>query len=502
MITPDLLSTGIRRFPERRCVVEGGRSHTFAQTHERAARLAEALREHGVGRRDRVAILAMNELEYTEVVVGCMRAGATLVPLNYRLAVPELQFVIDDSGASLLIAGPGLSEPAAALGVPTWQLQETYEEALAAAHVPDLDDLPAPQRSEDPVQILYTSGTTGRPKGAVLTAAGLHARINTFAVETGVAADGVLVQALPMFHIAAQVAFPFAYVGGTSVMVRAFDPVAVLAAIAENAATHVLLVPTMINAICAHPAAASADLSSLRRVVYGASPIAPEVLRGALRTFGCEFHQFYGMTETFAITMLRPKDHAITERLPSAGTDALGIQSRVVDADERPVAAGTVGEILARGPQLMTGYWENPEATADALRGGWMHTGDLGYVSPDDGYLYVVDRVKDVVVSGGENVYPREVEDVLFEHPGVHEAAVIGIPHERWGEQVHAVVVAKPGAALTSDALLHHCRGRLAGYKIPKSVEFVAELPRNAPGKVLKTELRAQHWSAQPRKVG
>jgi acyl-CoA synthetase (AMP-forming)/AMP-acid ligase II len=505
MVVPDLLSAGVRRFPTKACVVEGDRSHSFTRTHERAARLARALGEHGVRPGDRVAILAMNELEYTEVLVGCMRAGAALVPLNYRFAAPELEFVLENSGASLLICGPGLADAAAQLRLPTWQLGGSYEEALGAAAAGARDgDAPAPQDAGAAVQILYTSGTTGRPKGAVLTAAGLHARLNMFAVETGVSADGVLVQALPMFHIAAHVAFPFTYVGGTSVMIRAFDPIAVLDAITRNAATHLLLVPTLINAINAHPATGAADLRSLRRVVYGASPIAPEVLRAGLSTFGCEFHQFYGMTETFAITMLRPADHdpSDTARLASAGTDALGIQSRVVDGDGNPVEPGTVGEIVARGPTVMTGYWGDPKASADALRGGWMHTGDLGYISPEDGYLHVVDRVKDMVVTGGENVYPREVEDVLFEHPAIYEAAVIGIPHDRWGEQVHAVVVAHPGRALTETDVVEHCRGRLAGYKIPKSVEFVAELPRNAPGKVLKTELRERHWAARSRQVG
>jgi acyl-CoA synthetase (AMP-forming)/AMP-acid ligase II len=503
MLIEDLLAAGVRRFPDRACVVESARSHTFAQTDERAARLADALAGHGIGAGDRVALLAMNELEYTEILVGVNRVGATLVPLNYRLAVPELRFIAENSDPALVIHGPGLESAAAAVGRPTWHLGDTghgesYEQALAAA-TPQLELSSRP--ASEAVQILYTSGTTGRPKGAVLSRGALYARVNTCVVETAAGADSVFVQPLPMFHIAAHVSWAFTYVGATCVSARAFDPQSVLDAVAANSATHLMLVPAMINALCAHPGAGSAALSSLQMVLYGASPIAPELLRRAIGTFCCAFQQFYGMTETFAITMLRSRDHdPAGGLLASAGTDAVGIRSRVVDGEDRELPAGGVGEIVARGPHLMSRYWRNQEATEAALGGGWMHTGDLGYVS-EDGYLHVVDRVKDMVVSGGENVYPREVEDVLAEHRDIYEAAVIGIPHERWGEQVHAIVVPRPGVELTEAGVIEHCRGRLAGYKIPKSVTVVGELPRNAAGKVLKAELRAPYWTDHVRAV-
>jgi acyl-CoA synthetase (AMP-forming)/AMP-acid ligase II len=242
----------------------------------------------------------------------------------------------------------------------------------------------------------------------------------------------------------------------------------------------------------------------VRNELYGASPIAPEVLRRAIEVFGCDFVQFFGMTETSGCTLLRAADHdpvRFPERLASAGTDTVSFETRVVDAHDVELPPGEVGEIVTRGPAVMTGYWNQPEATADALRNGWMHTGDLGYRAAD-GYLYVTDRLKDMIVSGGENVYPREVEDVLFEHPDVLDAAVIGVPDERWGERVHAVVCLRPGRALDDAAVQRFCRERLAAYKCPRSVAFVDELPRNVTGKVLKRELRAAHWPVGGRSIG
>lgn len=500
MEIPDLLSNAVKRFPERRCVAQGDRSRTFAEVDDRANRVAAALREWGVRPGDRVALLAFNELEYLETQVGAMRAEAVLVPLNYRLAVPELAYIITDCEPSLLISGPGLEGTAEELSVErAWHLGDrgpgvSYDEVVGAV-------APTPRplglRSDVAMSILYTSGTSGRPKGAVISNAALWARVNMFGLEVGMGPRDVFVQALPMFHIASNLAYGFTYQGASTVLMRQFDPAEAVSCLERERASHVLLVPTMINMLCNEPTLDNVDLDALRMVLYGASSIPPEVLRRAMDRLGCDFLQFYGMTETAGATLLRPPDHdpqRHPELLPSAGTDSLSMEAEVVDADDTPLPAGEVGEIVTRGPCLMDGYWNAPEQTKEALRNGWMHTGDLGYRS-EAGYVFVTDRVKDMIVTGGENVYPREVEDVLYEHPDVLEAAVIGVPNEQWGEAVHAVVVPREAKVDPADVSAH-CRAQLAGYKVPKSVELVDELPKNPTGKILKRVLRDSYWAA------
>jgi acyl-CoA synthetase (AMP-forming)/AMP-acid ligase II len=470
---PDLVRNPARRFPDRTCVREGARALSFREVDARADRLAAGLQGRGVKPGDRVAILAFNELEYLEIQVGVQRAHAILVPLNYRLSVPELVHIMGKCGARVLIYGPGLAEAAQELDVAMlFRLGaegrgEPYDDLLDEA-----DPGPPDQQGLDPaapVNILYTSGTTGRPKGAVLTNLGFFARSAALALDIAAPPGSVFLQTLPMFHIEA-----------------------VVEMLHTHAVTHVLLVPATINVINHHPGIDEERFPHLEMVIYGASPIAPEVLRRALTVFGCGFFQLYGMTETCACSILRPDAHDPELRaglLASAGTDALTFETLVVDVEDRPCPVGTVGEIVTRGPAVMSGYWDDPEESAAALRGGWMHTGDLGYRS-EDGYLYVTDRLKDMIITGGENVYPREIEDVLFAHEAVREAAVIGVPDEEWGERVHAIVVRQPGGTISEDDLIAYCRVHLARYKCPKSVEFAAALPKNATGKILKKELR------------
>jgi acyl-CoA synthetase (AMP-forming)/AMP-acid ligase II len=504
LTVPDLLQYGATLHPARLAVVTSERSLTFAGVDERASRLASYLRERGVGPGDRVGLLAMNEAEYLEVLVACQRLGAISVPLNFRLAVPELAFICADSDPQVLVHGPGFAPSAGALGIAqVIGFGPEYEAALAAT-------APVPERpliaAAAPSTILYTSGTTGRPNGAVISNQALWARISSNVFEYRISADDVFLQALPLFHIASNVTSSYTAVGATNVLVRQFDPGTVLDLVTRHRVTAALLVPTMINMVVNHPDVEAADLSSLHTVAYGASPIPPAVLERALHRIDAGFVQLFGMTETSGCTVLRRSDHdpvRFPQRLAAAGTEAWGYEVRVVDDDDRDVAAGAVGEVICRGPAMMDGYWNAPEATTAALRGGWMHTGDLGY-RDGDGYLYVTDRKKDMVVSGGENVYPREVEDVLFSHPAVLDAAVIGVRDERWGERVHAVVVRRPGpefASVTDHDVMSFARERLAGYKLPRSLEWVSELPRNATGKVLKTELRARHWHGRERGV-
>lgn len=505
VLVPDLLTNAVTRFPDRPAVVEGDRQISFRDLDDRASRLAQAFADRGLREGDRVALLAENQLEYVEIQVAAQRAGVVPVPLNYRLAVPELAYIVGDCGPQLLIHGDGYDQTAGALDVrAAWHLGSdgvgtAYDDVLAAA-------TPAPRqplRHDGASSILYTSGTTGRPKGAILSNGALWSRVNMFGLEIAMRPEDVFVQPLPMFHMAVHVSYAFTYRGATNVLVRAFEPATTIGLLEEHAASHVLLVPTMINLIAQDPTIDAADLDQLRMVLYGASPISPEVLRRAMVALRCDFLQFYGMTETAGSSLLRPSDHDPSnhpERLASAGTDSLSFETRIVTQDGRDAAVGEVGEILSRGPSVMDGYWNDPQATMEALEGGWMHTGDLGYRS-EDGYLYVTDRLKDMIVSGGENIYPREVEDALYEYDGVLEAAVVGIPSDRWGEAVHALVVVRPGAELDPDEVRAHCRARLAAYKVPKSLEVVDELPKNATGKILKRVIRDRFWAGHDRRI-
>jgi acyl-CoA synthetase (AMP-forming)/AMP-acid ligase II len=507
MRVPDLLANAVERFPERPCVIEGEGSLSFAAADGRADRLAQAFAGHGLRPGDRVALLAKSELEYLEIQVASQRAGLILVPLNQRLATPELRAILSNCEPALLIHGPGYAETAAELGLPvTWHLKDegvgdAYEAVLrgfepTGAHV-RLD-------AQLPCSILYTSGTTGRSKGAVTSNGALWAHVNLMALEIGMRPGDSFLFPIPLFHVSSAVAYAFAYRGCTVVLMRDFDPAGAVAAMARHRTSHAVFVPTMIGRVVEELGAHAADLPALRLVLYGGSAISPELLRRALATLGCDFLQGYGLTEALNAAMLRTDEHdpdGRPELLASAGKATISYEVRVVDTGGRELPAGEVGELVIRGPGVMDGYWNAPEDTARALRGGWLHTGDLGHRS-DDGYLYITDRLKDVIVSGGENVYSREVEDALSEHPGVLEVAVIGIPSARWGEAVHGVVVPRPGARLDPDELLASCRGRLAGYKLPKSVEVVDDLPKNASGKILKREIRDAYWRETERAVG
>ncbi len=486
---PDLLGLGVRRHPERTCVVVDDRALTFAQVDDRAARLAGHLAARGVGPGARVALLSFNEPEFVELRVGTQRAGAILVPLNYRLAAAELAAILDDCRPDLLVLGPGLEELARDLPAPAvLRLGAEYEAALGtAAPAPVPPSLPG-----DAIGLMsYTSGTTGRPKGVMLSNAALHATTVAMGHEIGSHADATFLASTPLFHIGHTVGFSFTYLGATTRQLRKFEVDAFVELLRDGAFTHAQLVPAMIHAILER--APDVRPTRLRRVLYGAAPMPPELARRVIEHWGCELVNGYGSTEAMGICMLSPAEHdpvGAPELLASVGRASAGMTARVVDDAGAEVGPGVVGEIVARGPNVMSGYWDNPEATADALRDGWMHTGDLGYRDAA-GYLYLVDRRNDKIVTGGENVYPSEVEHVLGAHPEVLEAAVIGVPDEHWGEAVVAVVVVRDRAAISEDALREHCRASLAGYKVPKAIRFADEVPRTATGKLLRRELRA-----------
>jgi fatty-acyl-CoA synthase len=518
----DYLDYHAREHGERTCIAAGTRQLDFAGARREADRFARALAASGIRKGDRFAFLAKNCLEYPIAYLGASKAGAVPVPLNYRLAPPELAWIANDAEAKLLIARGELVDAIdAARGElktverfvsldaparPGWRDHAAWlaERGGSGEGPPDVEIGP-----DDVLYQMYTSGTTGHPKGARLT----HRAVLTNLQQQQVAfdivpGDRVLVVA-PLYHAAAGITFMGNLVFGcTSVLHEDFDPRAVVRALSEEEIARVTLVPAMIQAsLVLVPDVAERRYEKLRIIVYGASPIAADVLRRAMQVFRCDFAQAYGMTETTAVlTVLSPEDHrrALAGRedlLLSAGRAVVGTELRIVDEQDQPVANGAIGEICARGGQLMQDYWNLPEASAKALRGGWMHTGDAGILDAD-GYLHIQDRVKDMIVSGGENVYPREVENVLFAHAAVADVAVIGVPDERWGEAVKAIVVLREGQSATAEELMDFCRGRLGGYKRPRSVDFASALPRNASGKVLKKDLREKYWTGHRRRVG
>jgi fatty-acyl-CoA synthase len=517
MLVQDWLHYHARRRPHACFAVDGDRRLSWAQAQAAVRRIANALVGADVAPGDRIAFLARNCLEYPLLYYGAFEAGAVPVTLNFRLAPPEWRFILEDAGVRLLVAADeyvdALDGLRADVPVERWLVLgrarpgwDAFDDWTTAASGAPLDFRPSP---DDDLYQMYTSGTTGRPKGAVLTQRAIVDHLHQLALAMPLHPGERQLTVMPLFHAGMAIGLYNAVAGGAELVIHeAFEPERVVRAMSEQGIAVASLVPAMIQACCALvPDVADRAYDSLRLMVYGASPIAESTLTRALEVCGCEFGQGYGMTETAScVTFLLPGDHrrALAGRpdlLLSAGRPVLGTEVRVVDEHDRPMASGELGEIAARGPQLMRGYWNMPEETSEVLRGGWMHTGDAG-IFDDEGYLYVRDRVKDMIVSGGENVYPREIEQVLFQHPAVADAAVIGVPDERWGETVRAVVVLRPGAEASPDALMEFCRGRIADYKRPRSVTFLDELPRNPSGKVLKRELRAAAWAGRRRLVG
>ncbi len=480
----------------------GARSLTYAELDDRSNRLAQALLSAGVRAGDRVAHLDRTAPEIVELLFATSKIGAVTVPLNWRLAPAELETIVADAGAGVMIAGPSYREMAREIaGAVSQRLEvigtgEDYEQRLQVA--PAVDPGHRGAASDVAVQ-MYTSGTTGLPKGVLTTqrnlaAAYLSADVWLFDSRS------VSLTPLPMFHIGG---IGWAYLGlvngATTILVSEFDAAQVIDLLERERVTNAVFVPTILQMLAAVPGAAERDYSSLRSITYGASPITTPVLRAALRTFRCPLFGVYGLTETTGgVIQLRPEDHdaagARQHLLRSAGHPLPWVEMRIVD----PVhgcdcEAGAVGEVWLRAPNVMGGYYNRPAATTAALTpDGWLRTGDGGY-RDEEGYLFLTDRIKDMIVSGGENIYPIEVEEVISQHPAVVEVAVIGVPDERWGETVKALVVLAPGAAVETDELVAFARERLAGYKLPRSVEFVAELPHSPAGKVLKRELRARY---------
>ncbi|MGC5617220.1 acyl-CoA synthetase [Georgenia sp. Z1491] len=504
---------GIGSWPRRRlkstadkvAVTFEGRSFTYADVEERSRRLAGALRDAGVERGDRVAYVGFNHPTLLETFFATAQLGAVWVIVNARLAAPEVEFILGDSGAKVVVFGRDHHEHARRLAhlgqVGTWLQVDAgeevldlegadargYEATLAAAGTDLIDE---PVTWDDPAMIMYTSGTTGRPKGATHTHGSLSMQYYNSLVDMDIASSDVTLSMAPLFHVAGlnMLTMPTFLKGGTIVVQAGFDAAAVLSTIESERVTSMFAVPAMMDTLAARPEFAGTDLSSLTTVVCGGSPLPDRMLR-TWGERGVQVQQGFGMTETApGIYLLRAED--ALARSGSAGTEHFWTEARIVDPTGRDVGVGEVGEVIAQGPNVMRGYWNRPDATEEVLKDGWYHTGDLGSFDPDR-FLTVRDRLKDMYISGGENIYPAEVENALLDLPGVADAAVIGVPDERWGEVGHAYVVAGEGeGGLDPDLVTRELGERLARYKVPKEIVVVDELPRTATGKLQKHIIR------------
>ncbi|MET0969514.1 MAG: fatty acid--CoA ligase [Tardiphaga sp.] len=495
-----------------------GRSTNYAALDRHASQVANALIALGVGPRERIAYLGKNSDLFLELLTGAVKAQVVTAPVNWRLAGPEIAVIIDDARASVLFVGPKFINLVRGLlpQLPSVQTILTME-----GGAPDWPDFAAwrdaqsdrdPQRpltTDDVAMQLYTSGTTGRPKGAMLS----HRNFLTL-LRIADTADNpdwnvwterdVSLVAMPMFHIGGIGWAVFGlYHGARSVIAREFDPTKVLDEFERHGISKLFLVPAAMQFIVRQPRAREMDFSRLRYILYGASPIPAALLRECISVFGCGFVQMYGMTETTGtIVVLAPEDHVEgRDCMRSAGRALPGVEIAILDGAGQPLPPGEVGEIATRSSSNMVGYWNMPEATVRTLDGdNWLRTGDAGYLD-GDGYLYIHDRIKDMIISGGENIYPAEVESAICDHPDVAEVAVIGVPDETWGEAVKAVVALKPGRHVDAAELIGFARERIATFKSPKSIDFIPALPRNASGKILRRQLRDPYWAGRERQV-
>ena len=517
MLVHHYLEFYARNTPDLPCVSQGGRTVTYGEVDVLANRLAHGFLGLGVAAGQRVAILGENSIEHSVLFMAASKVGAVAVPLNYRLAPAELAFVIADAEVQVLLVLPGLESTLdslreqlpAGIHLLTWGQPDSLDWEGWISQWPDTSPGVAVSDREPFIQ-LYTSGTTGNPKGVVSS----HANILTLTMMNVIATPsrpnrgGAGIVCAPLFHIGgAGSTIAGIYNGQHTLLHRVFDPVEVVNDIEQYPVDAIFMVPAMIMAVLQLPGIEERDFSNLRQIFYGASPISETVLRRAIEVFKCDFVQMYGMTETTGtVVNLSPEDHRRAlegkpELLRSCGRPSVGAQVQVMSPDGEPVPTGEVGEIWVKSDTNMMGYYNLPEATAANLTDGWVHTGDAGYLD-EEGYLYLKDRIKDMVVSGGENIYPVEVENAIAKHEAVADVAVIGVPDDKFGEALLAFVVTKPGADLGVDEMIEFCREKIAGYKIPRQLQVVEELPRNPSGKILKKILREPFWKGRSRDIG
>jgi long-chain acyl-CoA synthetase len=510
----DLLNRNAKTYPDKTAFIFENKRYTFKEVNQRINSLINALASMGVRKGDRVGLLAYNCSQYFEVF-NVAKAGMICVPLNYRSVARELVYLINNSEANTLILEkefidtilPVRNELA---GVKNFicldaavENMASYEQ-LISSFPPDepVDNVEA----DDPCILFYTSGTTGRPKGALHTHKSILAE--AAAVGQNFTPDDIALCVMPFFHVAGSAVYLFpAFASGATVVIhKKFEEVPILKTIEREKITYICLVPAMIIRLLEHPDLDKYDLSSLHTIVYTGAPMPFEALKQGVKRFGKIFVQLLGQTETLNLTMLKKEDHNIegsakeTKRLESVGKPPRAGEVRIIDEQGNDVAVGEAGEIVAKSDRVMKEYWKLPKETAEVMKDGWLHTGDLGRMD-EDGYIYIVDRKKDMIISGGENIYSREVEEVLYAHPAVQEAAVVGIPDEKWGESVKAVIVLRKGMTATEDEIIDFCKERLASYKKPKSVEFWDSLPMTGSGKIMKNEIRDRYWKGYDKKV-
>ena len=520
------LNKALTLFSHREALVDGNKRFTYGEFGQRVANLALSFTNLGLKEGSVVAISSPNGHEFMETYYACAIAGIVLSPLNFRLSVPELSAILADSEASVLIShidfaadaqkiinncpkinhliwigdGAGADTP-----IPSYQFEEFA--GNGTGQMPALPNL----HSNDLAHLYYTSGTTGRPKGVMLTHGNVTFNALGAIAELGLSDADAWLHVAPLFHLAdAWATFAITWVGGKHVFLPQFQSAPTLSTIELEKVSITVLVPTMLNALLNDPLVRDFDYSHLRALITGGSPIAPETVRRISSTFGCEYIQLYGMTETSPwLTISKPttslkqlSEEKLLEIRSRTGRPYIGAEVKVVCNDGTEVQKDNreVGEIIARGPTITPGYWKQPEATAETIKDGWIYTGDLAVVDKD-GYINIVDRKKDMIITGGENVYSTEVEYVLYEHPGVHECAVMGVPDPFWGEAVKAVIVQRPGYSLTEEELVEFAQERLARYKVPRSIDFLTELPKTGSGKIYKKGLREQFWQHREQKV-
>ncbi|MCW2862382.1 MAG: AMP-dependent synthetase [Actinoallomurus sp.] len=483
-----------RKTPHDTAVIHDGTPLTYAGLRDRVVRLAHALRGLGIGPGDRVAYLGFNHPSFLETLFATGMLGGVFVPLNARLTRPEIAYQIEDSGASLLIHAATHADVVDGLPVPRSIALEEYERLPCAR---DGEPIDVPVKLDDPCMIMYTSGTTGRPKGAVLTHGNITWNAVNVLIDHDLIADEVALVSAPLFHTAGlnMLTLPVLLKGGTCVLTAGFDPDATFDLIERYRVTFMFGVPAMFQAVARSPRWAAADLSSLRLLTCGGAPVPPSLI-ARFQERGLTFLQGYGMTEAAPGTLFLDAAHAVT-KAGSAGVPHFFSDVKVVGPDLAEVPPGQPGEVVVKGPHVMPAYWGLPEETAGAFTDGWFRTGDAARLDAD-GYAYIVDRIKDVIISGGENIYPAEVENALLADPDVLECAVIGVPDDRWGETGRAIVVPRDGSDLTAERLLSALAGRIAKYKLPTSVVFTDEIPRNGTGKILKARLRAMYGTESP----
>lgn len=510
----DMINHNAQRHADKTAFIFESKRYTFKQVNQRINSLVNALADSGVGKGDRVGVLAYNCPQYFEVF-GLAKAGRVCVPLNHRSVGRELAYLINNSGTNVLIVESEFVEVVNSI---RHELDSVRSFICLDAEVEDMlnyeelisrfppDEPTDGVEADDPCVLFYTSGTTGRPKGAIHTHKSIlaEARVPHRTLSSG----DVVLCVMPFFHVGGSAAnmIPAFAVGATLVIHKKFDESLVLETIEKERVTYVFLVPTMIIRLLEHPNLMKYDLSSLHTVAYTGAPMPIEALRRGIGLLGEVFVQELGQTETLNMTVLKREEHKLEgspkeiKRLESVGKPVGEGELRIVDEQGQDVPVGEAGEIIARSDRMMKGYWRLPEETAKTIRDGWLHTGDVGRMDKD-GYAYLVDRKKDMIISGGENIYSREVEEVLYMHPGVLEAAVVGVPDEKWGESVKAVVVLKEGTAASEEEIIDFCREHLASYKKPRSVEFWDSLPKTGSGKITKNEIRESYWVGFERRI-